>query len=88
VERGFSLNESVNQTNFSSETIISKRLIKYMLANEMTADTVNIAKEMIRAYLKSHLLYVQHLQEQRQTKVLSEAEVQAAANSSDIDFCH
>ena len=86
MERGFRLNESVNQTNISPETNISKRLIKVcMLANKMTVDTINITIEMIKAYWGSHLLYVQHLEDQRKKNVLSEAEVQAAAISLDID---
>ena len=41
VESGFSLNDSVNQTNTSPETIIFKRLVKdYILGNKITVGKV------------------------------------------------
>ena len=87
MERGFSLNNSVNQTNIAPETISSKHLIKdYILANKITVDNVNITRDMIKAYTKLHMLYVQHLEEEKKKKLLSEAEVQASAISSDIDL--
>ena len=86
VERGFSLNDSVNQTNIATENVISKRLIKnYILANKIIVDKVDITRDMIKAYTKSHMLYVQHLVEEKKKKVLNEAEVQTSAISSDID---
>ena len=64
--------ESMNQTNISPEMINSKRLIKdYKLANNMTVDTINITKEMIKAYLRSHLLHLQNLEDQTKRKALS-----------------
>ena len=43
MELGFSLNESVNQTNNSPETIISKHLIKdVILANKMTVNAIKV----------------------------------------------
>ena len=66
VEHEFTLNDSVNQTNIALETIISKRLIKdYILVNKITVDKVDIARDMIKVYTKSHMLYVQHLEEER-----------------------
>ena len=57
VERGFILNNSVNQTNIAPETIISKRLIKdYILANKITVDKVDNTRDMIKTYTKSHML--------------------------------
>ena len=86
VKCGFSLNDSVNQTNIAPETIISKRLIKdYILANKINVDKVDIIRDKIKAYTKSHMLFVQYLEEEKKKKVLSEAEVQASAISSDID---
>ena len=86
VERGFSLNDSVNQTNIATENVISKRLIKdYILANKIIVDKMDITRDMIKAYTKSHMLYVQHLVEEKKKKVLNEAEVQTSAISSDID---
>ena len=86
VERGFILNDSVNQKSIAPETIISKRLIKdYILVNKITVYKVDITRDMIKAYTKLHMLYVQHLEEEKKKKVLSEAEVQASAISSDID---
>ena len=73
VERGFSLNDSMKQTNIAPETIISKRLIKdYILANKITLDKVDITRDMIKAYTKSYMLYVQHLEEERKKKFISE----------------
>ena len=73
VERGFSLNDSMKQTNIAPETIISKRLIKdYILANKITLDKVDITRDMIKAYTKSYMLYVQHLKEERKKKFISE----------------
>ena len=86
MELGFSLNESVNQTNNSPETITSKHLIKdVILANKMTVNAIKVMKEMIKTYWRSHVLYVQHLEDQKKKKVLSEANVQAVATSLDID---
>ena len=86
VKCGFSLNDSVNQTNIAPENIISKRLIKdYILANKINVDKVDIIRDKIKAYPKSHMLFVQYLEEEKKKKVLSEAEVQASAISSDID---
>ena len=78
MEHGFSLNDYVNQTNTAPETIISKRLIKdYILANKITVDIVDITRDMIKAYTKLHMLYVQNVEEVKKKNVLSEAEVQA-----------
>ena len=78
MEHGFSLNDYVNQTNIAPETIISKRLIKdYILANKITVDIVDITRDMIKAYTKLHMLYVQNVEEVKKKNVLSEAEVQA-----------
>ena len=78
MECGFSLNDCVNQTNIAPETIISKRLIKdYILANKITVDIVDITRDMIKAYTKLHMLYNQHVEEEKKKNVLSEAEVQA-----------
>ena len=78
MERGFSLNYSVNQTNIPLETIISRDLIKdYILPNKITVVKVDITRDMIKAYTKSYMLYVQHLEHEKKKKVLSEAEVQA-----------
>ena len=86
VERGFILNDSVNQKSIAPETIISKRLIKdYILLNKITVYKVDITRDMIKAYTKLHMLYVQRLEEEKKKKVLSEAEVKASAISSDID---
>ena len=73
VERGFSLNDSMKQTNIAPETIISKRLIKdYILANKITLDKVDITRDMTKAYTKSYMLYVQHLEKERKEKFISE----------------
>ena len=57
VERGFSLNDSMKQTNIAPETIISKRLIKdYILANKITVDKVGNTRDIIKTYTKSHML--------------------------------
>ena len=73
VERGFSLNDSMKQTNIAPETIISKRLIKdYILANKITLDKVDITRDMIKAFTKSYMLYVQHLEKERKKKFISE----------------
>ena len=57
VERGFSLNDSMKQTNIAPETIISKRLIKdYILANKITVDKVDNTRDIIKRYTKSHML--------------------------------
>ena len=53
--------------------------------NKITVDNVDITKDMIKAYTKLHMSYVQHLEEEKKEKVLSEAEVQASAISSVID---
>ena len=55
------------------------------MVNKITVDNVDITKDMIKAYTKLHMPYVQHLEEEKKEKVLSEAEVQASAISSVID---
>ena len=55
------------------------------MGNKITVDKAVITRDMIKAYTKSHVLYVQHLEEEKKKKVLSESEVQASAISSDID---
>ena len=50
MECGFSLNDSLSQTDITPETIISKRLIKdYILANKITVDKVDTTRDMIKA---------------------------------------
>ena len=56
------------------------------LANKITVDKVDIARDMIKAYTKSHMLYIQHLEEEKKKKVLRETEVQASVISSDTVF--
>ena len=40
---------------------------------------------MMKVYTKLHMLYVQHLEDEKKKNVLTEAEVQVWAISSDID---
>ena len=55
VERVFSNNKSILKTNMSTETIISKRLIKnHMLANGLKTQTIEISKPMIKAFRNAH----------------------------------
>ena len=56
------------------------------LANKITVDKVDITRDMIKAYTKSHMLYDQHVEEEKKKKVLRETEVQASAISSDTVF--
>ena len=50
-------------------------LTQWYVANKITVDRVDIIRDMIKEYTKSHMLYVQHLEEEKKKKVLSEAEV-------------
>ena len=55
VERGFSHDNTIVQTNMSAESVISKRLIKdHMLFHKLKPYTVEITDPMIRT-LKVHI---------------------------------
>ena len=56
-----------------------------MIANKVVVHKLEISKDMMKAYNKSHSLYVQHLEEEKKKKVLTEKDVQGSAISSDID---
>ena len=55
VERGFSVNNNIIQTNMYAKTIISKRLIKdHMLANGLQPHTIEITKPLVKAYKSTY----------------------------------
>ena len=79
------LKELLKKDVITAKQVKDFREEDYILANKITVDKVDITRNMIKAYAKSHMLYVQHLEEEKKKKVLSEAEVQASAISSDLD---
>ena len=42
-----------------------ERVKDYILANKITVDKVDITRDMIKVCNKSHMLYVQHLEEEK-----------------------
>ena len=77
VERVFSHNNTVVQTNMSAESVISKRLIKdHMLFHKIKPYTVKITDPMIRAFKSSHLKYKLHLESEKKRKDNSETDRQ------------
>ena len=40
-------------------------LTQWYVANKVTVDRVDIIRDMIKEYTKSHMLYVQHLEEEK-----------------------
>ena len=86
VERGFSVNNNIIQTNMYAKTIISKRLIKdHMLANGLQPHTIEITKPLVKAYKSVNAAYKAHLEEEKKKVVLTECEKQAEYINSDID---
>ena len=86
VERGFSNNKSILKTSMSSETVISKRLIKdHMLANGLKPHAIDISKPTIKLFRNAHAVYKAKLEEERKNAVLSEREKRAAHISNDIE---
>ena len=72
VERGFSNNKSILKTNMSSQTIISKRLIKdHILANRLKTNTIEISKPIIKAFRNAHAVYKAKLEEERKNGHIS-----------------
>ena len=77
VERVFSHNNTVVQTNMSAESVISKCLIKdHMLFHKIKPYTVKITDPMIRAFKSSHLKYKLHLESEKKRKDNSETDRQ------------
>ena len=66
MERGFSHNNTVVQTDMSAESVISKRLIKgHMLFQKLKPYTIEITDPIIRAFKSSHLKYQLHLESEK-----------------------
>ena len=43
-------------------------LTQWYVANKITVDRVDIIRDMIKEYTKSHMLYVQRLEEEKKKK--------------------
>ena len=86
VERGFSHDNTVVQTNMSAESVISKRLINdHMLFHKIKPYTIEITDPMIRALNSSHPKYQLQLESEKQKKGNSETDRQLPHLSNDID---
>ena len=86
VERGFSHDNTVVQTNMSAESVISKRLINdHMLFHKLKPYTIEITDPMIRALNSSHPKYQLQLESEKQKKGNSETDRQLPHLSNDID---
>ena len=68
------------------ETVVSKRIIRdHMLSNKLTPHTIEIDRPILLALKSAHQKYVISLEEEKKKKALSEAEIQAAHITTDID---
>ena len=86
MERGFSHNNTVVQTNMSAESVISQRLIKdHMLFHKLKPYTIGIADPMLIAFKCSHVEYQLHIESEKKKKDNSETDRQLLHLSNDID---
>ena len=86
VERGFSHDNTVVQTNMSAESVISKSLINdHMLFHKLKPYTIEITDPMIRALNSSHPKYQLQLESEKQNKGNSETDRQLPHLSNDIN---
>ena len=62
VERGFSINKSVEKVNVTEESIVSKKLVRdHMIENELEPHTVPISNQLIRSVSCAHQSYKESL---------------------------
>ena len=86
MERGFSHNNTVVQTDMSAESVISKRLIKgHTLFQKLKPYTIETTDPIIRAFKSSHLKYQLHLESEKKKKDNSVTDRQLLHLSNDID---
>lgn len=86
VERGFSLNNNAIKTNMSPESLVAKRIIKdHMIANNLKPHTIEITKQIIRAFKSGRQKYSLHLEEEKKKKEKSELQIKAQHIAADID---
>ena len=70
----------------SPKTVIAERLIKdHMLSNDLKPDNIGISKLMVKAFKSGHSKYQMHLEDQRQKRILTEAETKEMHLSNDIE---
>lgn len=66
VERGFSVNDSVIDTNMSPESVIFQRLIwDHMISNDLKPATVRINKSLVLSVKSTNLKWNTHMAEKK-----------------------
>ena len=74
-ERNFSHGKSIVVNNISEMSIVHKKIIKdHMQANNLTPTSINITKEMLKAFKGSRIEYNRHLEAEAKKKKLTEDE--------------
>ena len=74
------------KTNMSTESLTAKRIIKYhMLANKLKPHTIALTKSFVQAFRSGRRKCEVHLEEKKNKKQKSEAEVRAMYIAADIE---
>ena len=74
------------KTNMSPESLTAKRIIKgHILANKLKPHTIAITKPFVQAFRSGRQKYEVHLEEKKNKKQKSEAEVRAMYIAADIE---
>ena len=83
VEWGFSHNNALLKVNMNPETVISKRVIKYMQAHNLKPYSIDISPAMVKSFKSAHSKYRLYLEEEKKENS-NESENKALYLSNDI----
>ena len=86
VERGFSINKSIEVENLSDISYVSQRSIYDFIKFSNGIENVNITKEMRRSVAGAHRKYIEYLEEQRKKTKNEEITRKRKALEEDIIF--
>ena len=86
VERGFSINNSVSDTNMKPETIISKRIIRdHMLAHSVKPHTIEMSSALVKSVKAAYSRYVQTMEGEKKKKQYDAKEIQKLHITEDLN---
>ena len=86
VERGFSQNVTVLETNMTPDTIIAKRIVRdHMISKNLKLHTISIDKPLIAAVKAASQKYSIYLEEKKNEKINSENENRILHLIADIE---
>ena len=86
VERGFSIDNSVSDTNMKPETTISKRIIRdHMLAHSVKPHTIEMSSALVKSVKAAYSRYVQKMEDEKKKKQYDAKEIQKLHITEDLN---